>query len=175
MARYPAVIKEYNAEKRTVRIEAIGLFADDILLPEAELEYNLGDKSKHTEIEILVGDAVWIDFINDDPRYPIVTGYRNPLVGNSVDWRKWHHKNIELNADDTMILNAKKLIIEADTIQVTAKTSTTIDSKTTTITSETTHNGNITTNGEVSANGVKLSTHKHVGDSMGMTQPPIAG
>lgn len=101
--RIPAIVKSYNAIKRTCRIEIPGLTDGADTFPEAEIEYPIGDKSPNseftTEIEILVGDLVWISFINGDTRYPIITGWRNPQTNNSVDWRRWHHKNVEILAD----------------------------------------------------------------------------
>ena len=106
--RYPAIVKTYNQARRTCRIEIPGLTDGGDVLPEAELSYPLGCKSRDgsfaTEIEILPGDTVWIEFIGGDPRYPIITGYRNPQSGNSADWRRWHHANIELIADAEMRL-----------------------------------------------------------------------
>ena len=104
--RYPAVVKTYNQGRRTCRIEIPGL--------------TVGDKSRAgantTEIEFTAGDTVWISFIGGDPRYPIITGNRNPQSGNSVDWRRWHHKNMELLADVLMKLIAGgDVLIKSDT------------------------------------------------------------
>lgn len=108
--RYPAIVKSYNQTRRTCRVEIPGLTEGADVLPEAELEYPIGDKSRAgvnpTEIEITPGDTVWVAFIGGDARYPIITGWRNPQAGNSVDWRRWHHKNIELLADSVMNLIA---------------------------------------------------------------------
>jgi hypothetical protein len=106
--RYPAIVKTYNQARRTCRVEIPGLTDGGDVLPEAEIEYPIGDKSRAgtntTEIEITPGDTVWVAFIGGDPRYPIITGYRNPQAGNSADWRRWHHANMELLADGTMRL-----------------------------------------------------------------------
>lgn len=106
--RYPAIVKTYNQARRTCRIEIPGLTDGGDVLPEAEIEYPIGDKSRAgantTEIEITPGDTVWVAFIGGDPRYPIITSYRNPQSGNSADWRRWHHANIELIADAEMRL-----------------------------------------------------------------------
>ncbi len=106
--RYPAIVKTYNQARRTCRIEIPGLTDGGDVLPEAEIEYPIGDKSRAgantTEIEITPGDTVWVAFIGGDPRYPIITGYRNPQSGNSADWRRWHYANIELIADAEMRL-----------------------------------------------------------------------
>lgn len=104
--RYPAVVRTYNQARRTCRIEIPGLTDGAEVYPEAEIEYPIGDKSRsglyETELEILPGDTVWISFIGGDPRYPIITGYRNPQTGNSADWRRYHHKNAEVLTDDMM-------------------------------------------------------------------------
>jgi len=106
--RYPAIVRDYNQARRTCRVEIPGLTDGGDVLPEAEIEYPIGDKSRAgantTEIEITPGDTVWIAFIGGDPRYPVITGYRNPQAGNSGDWRRWHHANMELLADGTLRL-----------------------------------------------------------------------
>lgn len=106
--RYPAIVKSYDKTKRTCRIELPGMTDGGDVLPEAEIEYPIGDKSKSgahaTELEIVSGDTVWVAFIGGDPRYPIITGYRNPQAGNSADWRRFHHENMELLADKLMKL-----------------------------------------------------------------------
>ena len=106
--RYPAIVMTYSQARRTCRVEIPGLTDGGDVLPEAEIEYPIGDKSRAgtntTEIEITPGDTVWVAFIGGDPRYPIITGYRNPQSGNSADWRRWHHANIELIADAEMRL-----------------------------------------------------------------------
>ena len=106
--RYPAIVRSYDQAKRTCRVEIPGLTDGGDVLPEAEIEYPIGDKSRAgtntTEIEITPGDTVWVAFIGGDPRYPTITGYRNPQAGNSADWRRWHHANIELIADAEMRL-----------------------------------------------------------------------
>lgn len=157
MALYPAVIREYNAQKRTVRIEMVGMTNGATLLPECDLMYSLGDKSNHTEIEILAGDSVWVDFLADDPRYPIIMGFRNPEMGNIVGWRKWHHANIEIAADGEMVLTGNKLTMNFSEINISGST---------------THSGNVSVGGDVSANGVSLQNHTHTGDSGGTTGTP---
>lgn len=118
--KYPAIVRSYDQGRRTCRIDIPGLTDGGSGLPEAEIEYSIGDKSRagqfETEIEILAGDTVWIEFIGGDPRYPIITGYRNPQSGNSVDWRRWHHKNMELLATTLMRLIAGgDILIKSDT------------------------------------------------------------
>lgn len=123
--RYPAIVREYIADKRTCRIEIPGITDGHDILPEAEIEYPIGDKSKAgphtTEIEIVPGDTVWITFIGGDPRYPIITGWRNPRAGNSVDWRRWHHANVEILADALMRMIAGGDILIESATHVTVK------------------------------------------------------
>ena len=62
------------------------------------------------------GLAGRVEFIQGDPRAPLITGWRNPIVGNSLGWRRWHHKNVQILADDDMRLDSGKTIhIEAGT------------------------------------------------------------
>lgn len=173
MALYPAVIKEYNAQTKRVRIEMKGLTDGDTLLPESELLYSLGDKFNHTEIEIKAGDTVWVDFLANDPRYPIVVGYRNPEQGNAVGWRKWHHANMELSADNTMILKTDNtMILKGKTLK--------IEFPNITISGTTTHNGNIALKGalsassDVSAGGISMQNHTHIDGDGEKTQKPSA-
>ena len=124
--RYPAIVKTYSQARRTCRVEIPGLTDGGDVLPEAEIEYPIGDKSRAgantTEIEITPGDTVWVAFIGGDPRYPIITGYRNPQSGNSADWRRWHHANMELLADGTMRLavGPSEIILTPDGIVMNA-------------------------------------------------------
>lgn len=157
--RYPAIVRSYDQERRTCRVEIPGLTDGADVLPEAEIEYAIGDKSRTgnhaTEIEILAGDTVWIAFIGGDPRYPIITGYRNPQSGNDIDWRRFHHANIEMTADGVLRLNATSLEINAPTVTINA-TDTNIVSKV-----------NVT-GSELKHNGVSISsTHKHSNVTVG--------
>lgn len=118
--RYPAIVKSYDQARRTCRIEIPGLTDGYDILPEAEIEYPIGDKSRAgtytTELEILANDTVWIAFIGGDSRYPIITGYRNPQSDNSVDWRRWHHENMELLANQLMkLISGGDFLIQSST------------------------------------------------------------
>ena len=150
--RYPAVIKTYDAIRRTCRIEILGLTTGGEIYPEAEIEYPVGEKSKSgefsTEIEFLPGDAVWISFIGGDSRYPIITGYRNPQSGNGIDWRRFHHKNMELASDQQFNVIAGRNINMTSNGTVTIKTdSVFIDAP------EIKCNGDLTVSGSISASG----------------------
>lgn len=124
--RYPAIVRSYDQTRRTCRVEIPGLTDGADAFPEAEIEYPVGDKAAHgqypTELEILPGDAVWIAFIGGDPRYPIITGYRNPQAGNSVDWRRYHHKNYELICDQIIRLLVGNSVFQLNPDTITGST-----------------------------------------------------
>ena len=156
--RYPAIVKTYNQARRTCRIEIPGLTDGGDVLPEAEIEYPIGDKSRAgtntTEIEITPGDTVWVAFIGGDPRYPIITGYRNPQAGNSADWRRWHHANMELLADTLMKLIAGgDVLIKSGTHVTVQAPSITLDAPQTTCTGNLTVDGLLTYKGGMSGSG----------------------
>lgn len=122
--KWPAVIALYDPDSRTCVITIPGQTdgAEGELI--AEIEYPIGDKSRHatmTEIEILPGDLVWVEFIQGDPRYPLITGWRNPTIGNSKDWRRWHHANIELLIDSEMRTVSQGTIYEEAKTSITLK------------------------------------------------------
>lgn len=122
--KWPAVVVSYDQDSRTCAVSIPGQTdgAESALI--AEIEYPIGDKSRHatmTEIEILPGDLVWVEFIQGDPRFPLITGWRNPTVGNSKDWRRWHHANIELLIDGQMRTLSQGTIYEEAKTSITLK------------------------------------------------------
>lgn len=122
--KWPAVVTAYDQDSRTCEIEIPGQTDGSQLRMIAEIEYPIGDKSRHatmTEIEILPGDLVWIEFIQGDPRYPLITGWRNPTQGNSKDWRRWHHANMELLIDGQMRTISQGTIYEQAADSITLK------------------------------------------------------
>lgn len=123
--RYPAIVQSYDQARRTCRVQIPGITDGGDVMPEAEIEYAIGDKAREgqwaTEIEILPGDTVWVAFIGGDPRYPVITGWRNPQTGNSADWRRWHHKNIELEAEEVIHEFVKTTDYRMDTQSITSK------------------------------------------------------
>ena len=129
--KWPAVIESYDGASRTCTVNIPGITdgAESGLI--AEIEYPIGDKSRHetmTEIEILGGDKVWVEFIQGDPRYPLITGWRNPTVGNDTGWRRWHHANMQLLTDAEMRLQSGGLV------HVSAKDSITLQVGSSTVT-----------------------------------------
>ncbi len=118
----PAVVDSYDQKKRTCRIRIDGITDGGDILPEAEILYPIGDKSHHTELEILSGDLVWVAFQFGDPRYPVICGSRAKNDGNLIDWRRYHHANIELNADGDLYLKAGvRVHVVAPTVLVEAE------------------------------------------------------
>lgn len=106
---WPAVVKSYDGPSRTCIVDIPGITDGADAGLEAEIKYPIGDKSAHatmTEIEILAGDKVWVEFIQGDPRYPIITGWRNPRTGNDTAFRRFHHANVELLGDALVVLSA---------------------------------------------------------------------
>jgi hypothetical protein len=119
--KYPAFVESYDKTTRQVRVSIPGITDGKDVFPLAEIAYPVGDKSRivegqhPTEIEILPGDHIWVEFIGGDERYPLITGYRNPNApsSNSIDWRRWHHANIEMIAEGIL-----RLIVGGSTITI---------------------------------------------------------
>lgn len=132
---YPAFVRFYDAEQRLARVEIPGITDGAELLPEAEFNYPFGDKSEHTEIRVLVGDRVNVMFEGGDPRYPIIIGYRPKREGNDVGTRRWHHANIQAEADELLHLKAKRVLITGlDTATIETKAATVNATNTATVT-----------------------------------------
>lgn len=181
-ARIPGIVRSYLAASRECRVEIPGLTDGVDVLPLAEIEYPIGDKSKAgshaTEIEILPGDLVWLAFEGGDPRYPIITGFRNARSGNAIDWRRWHHTNIELTADNILRVNCVRFEINASEM-VDVKTPQAMFSEKVTSVGLLTYQGGLAgsgggggasakiqggienTGGEIVSNGIGLEGHHH--------------
>lgn len=145
-------MRGYDAGARMCRVEIPGLTDGGDVLPLAEIEYSLGDKSRTgenaTEVEITAGDTVWVAFIGGDARYPIITGYRNPQAGNSTGWRRWHHANMELLADALM-----NLIAQGDVL-IKSGSHVTVQAPSATVQADDTHvTGNLTVDGAIVGKG----------------------
>lgn len=117
---WPAEVAEYDAEARMCRVRVPGITDGSSVLPLAEIRYPIGDRSDaedskdHTELRILPGDMVYVEFLCGDPRFPLITGHRLKRAGNPTGWRRWRHENIEMTADGDMVLNARNLILNVD-------------------------------------------------------------
>lgn len=103
---WPGEIASYDGASRTCQVRILGITDGSNGLPEAVFNNPLGDDASTTEIRILPDAPVWLMFECGDPRYPIIMGYRTPRAGNPVDWRRWQHNNIEITADNELIINA---------------------------------------------------------------------
>jgi hypothetical protein len=118
--KWPGVVAEYDAPARMFRVRVDGVTDGSNVLPHAEVEYPIGDRAHasdskdHTELRVLVGDMVWVEFMGGDPRFPIITGHRLKRAGNPVGWRRWRHANIEMTADGDMVFNAGRVIWNVD-------------------------------------------------------------
>lgn len=117
---HPAEVVGYDVKTRTCRVMIPGITDGGLVELLAEIAYPIGDKSwgdkpkngkYSTEIEIHPKDKVWVQFIGGDWRYPVITGFRCTNNGNSEDWRRWHHKNLEVIGDERVIIRAKRVDI----------------------------------------------------------------
>ncbi len=169
--KFPAIISSYNSASRECMIKTpVG---DEI---EAEIEYPIGDKSANgyvTEIEILAGDKVWCEFIQGDTRRALITGWRNPKIGNSTGTRRWHHANIELVADATI-----KLVVSGSTITIDPSTIALVAAAISTQgafsgTGNMAIEGSVDSSGDVVAGGISLMGHTHTeqGDGKDVSTP----
>lgn len=98
--KLPATIHSVDRERHEVRVEIPGITDGGDAYPIAEIEYPLGDRSADTEIRVKEGDLVWVEFINGDDRYPLVTGSRQKRRNNMVGTRHFEHDNIQTIADE---------------------------------------------------------------------------
>lgn len=158
--KYPAFVESYDKTTRQVRVSIPGITDGKDVFPLAEIAYPVGDKSRivegqhPTEIEILPGDHIWVEFIGGDERFPLITHYRNPNApsSNSIDWRRTHHANIELTADGVLRLNANAIELNA-TATITANAANAV------INADTDINGGVLTHNDKSIS----DTHTHSG------------
>lgn len=109
----PGFVESYDQGTRLCRVRIPGLTDGADVFPQAMLCYPIGDKSEHTDIRILAGDRVWLDFVNGDPRFPIIVGFRPKETDNAIAWRRLHHQNIELQADSDI-----KVLATGGTVEV---------------------------------------------------------
>lgn len=181
MNRYPAVVKSVDRARREVRVDIPGYTDGSDVFPIAEIEYPIGDRSEQTELRILAEDRVWVAFINGDPRYPIITGFRAKHVGNEPDTRRWVHDNIEFVADHEfrVIAADKATITVGDTTYVLEPGKTTLTSAEIEFHGHTKFFGDvdctqtITADTDVIGGGKSLKTHTHGGvDTGGGTSGP---
>ncbi len=155
MSRFPAIVRVVNREPREVRVEIPGITDGAEQLPLAEIEYPIGDRSAQTEIRVLPGDDVWVEFIGGYARYPIITGYRTKHTGNDVGTRRWVHDNFESIADAIYRVQAgEKVVLDVGGTLVTITPGKVqVDAAQMEFNGESTFNGDSTFNGQVVVNG----------------------
>lgn len=183
VGKYPAVVKSYSQATRECRVEIPGITDGGNVLPNAEICYPIGDKSVHgsyaTEIEILPGDKVWVEFLAGDPRYPIIVGYRNPTIGDSANWRRIHHKNIEQLGDEKiriavgqsqLVLTPDSILIEIGGSKIELNSSSISEvsaaigltgALTNTSSSQANFKGGLNSSEHIVSKGIVLATHTH--------------
>lgn len=169
--RTPGIVVSVDRERREVRVQIPGQTDGAGEYPIAEIEYPIGDKSEHTEIRILEGDRVWLDFINDDPRYPIITGFRARQADNEVGTRRWHHDNFSSEADTLyeveagerihLKVGANQVIIENGVIRVSGSEQIILEAPQTTCTGNLSVQGNIDAAGTIMDAGGNSNHHSH--------------
>lgn len=174
--KYPGFIRHVDRDRREVRVE-IPPFTDGAAeWPLAEIEYPLGDDSRNTEIRLVEGREVYVEFLAGDPRRPLITGFRNPNVGNVVGMRRWNHDNFEINADDVFTVNAGAkiaLVVGGTSLVLTpeaiAQLATALSMK-----GETAIEGAVTqTGGDITSDGVSVQNHPHTDSMNGQTSAPL--
>lgn len=99
------VVAKYDIERRICQVSIPGITDGSRDLPEAEFCSSIGDKSEHTAIRIERGDRVWLMFEDDNPMKPVIMGFRPKNRENENEWRRWHHENVEIEADE--VVNAE--------------------------------------------------------------------
>jgi len=129
----PAFVTAYDQATKLARVRIPGLTDGADEFPQAMLCYPIGDKGEHTDIRILVGDRVWVDFVNGDPRFPIIVGFRPKETDNAIDVRRMHHKNMEFTADTDLTVTATggTVLIKAGTLIKLQAPAITLDGPTT--------------------------------------------
>lgn len=162
--KHPAIIRAVDRDRREVRVE-IPPFTDGASeWPLAEIEYPIGDDSQNTEIRLVEGRGVWIEFIAGDPRRPLITGYRNPNVGNVVGMRRWNHDSFEINADEVLTINAgaKIALIVGGTSLVLTPESIAEIAAALSVKAAVAIEGAVTqTGGDMTSDGISVQNHDH--------------
>lgn len=103
---YPAIVRAYDRETRQCRIEIPGLTDGADVLPLAECLQPLGDRTADNETRIKPGDDVFVQFLQGDPRHPVIIGFRAKNTGNNVGRRHFEQDNIHTEADETQLHTA---------------------------------------------------------------------
>jgi hypothetical protein len=94
----PAFVASYEPGSGLARVRIPGLTDGAEVFPLAELCYPIGHRSEDSELLIRAGDRVWVDLINDDPRFPIIVGFRPMQTGNRVGVTRIEQDAVEIVA-----------------------------------------------------------------------------
>lgn len=167
---YPAFVRVVDRGRREIRVEIPPYTDGASELPLAEIMYPVGDDSKNTEIRMVEGLPVWVSFIAGDPRRPLIIGCRNPNTGNVVGMRRWNHDNFEINADESLTINAGtaiNLVVGGTSIKLTG-------AEIASIAAAHKVEGPVTqTGGDLTSDGISLQHHKTPSAPPGPLSEPI--
>lgn len=172
MNRYPAIVSTVDRARREIRVEIPGITDGAELLPLAEIEYPIGDRTEATEIRIVEGDRVWVAFQGGDPRYPIITGFRAKHTDNEVGTRRWFHDNFETIANAQYRVQAgERLILDVGGTLVTITPGLVqIDSAEVVVNGDTTFNGKVDIVGAATVSET-LAVQGGISSAVSMTAP----
>lgn len=124
--KHPAVIHSYDLARREIRVTMAETEGSEEPLI-AELMYPLGADSRYTDIYLEPGMPVWVEFLNGDPRHPLVVGNRTVRKGNDMTTRRQRHANFEFNADQRFDVNTETAEVQAgESVTIQAGNSVTI-------------------------------------------------
>ena len=157
-----AKILSYNAKGRTAQVHIHGLTDGASEGLTATFAYPVGDDDRVTERRIVVGSDVYVFFEDGDQASPVIAFYTSHSTKNLVDVRRIRQKNIELLAEQGVLIETPKLVIKADVeIQgnVTQK-------------GDYTASGTVTGEKDVIGGGISSIGHKHQG-AHGTTSKPL--
>lgn len=181
----PGFIVSYDGNTRRARVSIPGITDGCEVFPEADFVYAIGFRTEDTELRILPGDRVWLDFVNGDPRYPMITGYRTLGTDNLIDIIRIRQTFIEFIADQSMLLKATAgdVLVQAGTTLTLRCSSIVLDGNvnvtgTLNVQGALTYQAGISGNGPARNNGVRVgSDHNHTnvrfgGDISGPPQVP---
>ena len=181
----PGFIESYDGNTRRARVSIPSITDGCEVFPEAEFVYSIGFRTEDTELRILPGDRVWLDFVNGDHRYPMIIGYRTLGSDNLIDTFRVRQTNVELIADQDMLLKATAgdVLIQAGTTLTLRCSSIVLDGNvsitgTLDVDGKITGSGGISTTGLSENNGVRNgSNHTHTNVRFGtdISGPPQLG
>lgn len=170
---FQAKIVSYSAKSRTARvtIPTITDGIDEGIM--ASFAYPVGHDDRDTELEILTNADCYIFFQQGEPSSPVIWAYSSHGKGNVIDYHRIRQENIELlarvnirlNAEDTIHLSAKNLIIDAENVTIN--------------TAEHKVNGNSTTTGtsdlkgDLKVNDQPYKLHAHLNVKSGSDESGI--